>query len=64
MNREIRESFPAARKFTYLNTAAIGPMPTVTLDAVNSQLAEVANGGSATLCEWIATKDRVRAPTK
>lgn len=61
MNREIRESFPAARKFTYLNTAAIGPMPTVTLDAVNSQLAEVANGGSANLCEWIATKDRVRA---
>lgn len=60
MNREIRDSFPAARKFTYLNTAAIGPMPTVTLDAVNSQLAEVANGGSANLCDWMATKDRVR----
>jgi cysteine desulfurase / selenocysteine lyase len=60
MNRDIRESFPAARNFTYLNTAAIGPMPTATVDAVTSQLAQVANAGSAKLCEWLATKNRVR----
>lgn len=60
MNREIRDSFPAARKFTYLNTAAIGPMPTVALEAVTAQLAEVVNSGSDNIREWLKTKERVR----
>ncbi len=61
MNREIRESFPAARLGTYLNSAAIGPLSSATVKAVTTQLDDVANNGSANICEWLATKQRVRA---
>lgn len=61
MNHEIRESFPVALTSTYLNSAAIGPMPNVTVEAVTSQLNDVAQNGSAHLAEWLQTKTRVRA---
>ena len=60
MDQSIRDLFPAARKFTYLNTAAIGPMPSVTLDAAVSQMTDVSANGSAGMMEWFATKERVR----
>jgi selenocysteine lyase/cysteine desulfurase len=50
----------AARSCTYLNTAAIGPLPSQTVQAVASQLEDVAANGSGSLCDWFETRDRVR----
>lgn len=60
MDQRMRDLFPVALNSTYLNSAAIGPMPTVTVDAVRSQLEDVSRNGSANLNDWFATKDRVR----
>src|SRR5688572_29341837 len=60
MDQHIRDLFPAARSATYLNSAAMGPMPTIAVNAVTSQLNDVANNGSANLAEWLETKERVR----
>lgn len=60
MDQSIRDLFPAARKFAYLNSAAIGPLPSITVQAVASQLADVAANGSANMCEWFAAQERAR----
>jgi selenocysteine lyase/cysteine desulfurase len=61
MNDEIRRLFPAAEKHTYLNSAAVSPMPSTALDAVRSQLEDVSDNGSANYLDWVATKNRARA---
>jgi Selenocysteine lyase len=61
MNDEIRSLFPALREYTYLNSAAVSPIPTAAIDAVVSQLNDVAGHGSEHYTEWIATKNRSRA---
>ena len=61
MNDYIRRLFPATEKYTYLNSAAVSPMPTTAVDAVRSQLDDVALNGSAHYLEWVATKNRARA---
>lgn len=61
MNDAIRASFPAARLGVYLNTAAMGPLPTSTVAAISAQLDQVATGGSANLADWLCTRERVRA---
>ncbi|MEO8574160.1 MAG: aminotransferase class V-fold PLP-dependent enzyme [Pyrinomonadaceae bacterium] len=61
MNDDIRGLFPATQKYTYLNSAAVSPMPTSAVQAVCSQLDDVSLNGSANYLEWIATKDRARA---
>src|SRR5687767_12825336 len=61
MNNEIRSLFPAASKYTYLNSAAVSPMPLTAVAAVNEQLIDVAENGSNNYSEWIATKNRARA---
>jgi selenocysteine lyase/cysteine desulfurase len=60
MDQQIRDLFAAARSCTYLNTAAIGPLPNQTVRAVASQLEDVASHGSGSMCEWFETRDRVR----
>lgn len=60
MDNDIRAQFPAALRSTYLNSAAMAPMPTSTVRAVASQLVEVSHGGSQKLCDWLRTKERVR----
>lgn len=60
MNQEIRSLFPAAQKYTYLNSAAIAPLPTVTVKAVTSQLEDASNNGSINMENWCATKNRAR----
>ncbi len=60
MDKHIRAQFPAAQASTYLNSAAIGPMPTSTVRAVAAQLVDVSHGGSRKLGEWLETKERVR----
>ncbi|HLA96444.1 MAG TPA: aminotransferase class V-fold PLP-dependent enzyme [Pyrinomonadaceae bacterium] len=61
MNEQIRLLFPAANKYTYLNSAAVSPLPTTAVEAVLSQLTDVANHGSEHYVDWIATKNRARS---
>lgn len=61
MNAQIRSLFPAAEKYTYLNSAAVSPIPTTAVEAVLSQLRDVSLNGSANYTDWIAAKDRSRA---
>ena len=60
MNEEIRRLFPATRRYAYLNSAAIAPLPQVAAEAVYSQLKDVSENGSANYTDWIATKNRAR----
>ena len=61
MNEQIRALFPAAQNYTYLNCAAVAPLPTIAIDAVNLQLRDVSENGSINYLEWVATKNRARA---
>ena len=61
MNHQIRSLFRATQKYTYLNSAAVSPIPTTAVDAVCSQLEDVASNGAANYLEWVATKNRARA---
>lgn len=61
MNDHIRSLFPALTRFTYLNSAAISPIPTASVNAVNAQLADVSQNGSVNYLDWIATKNRARS---
>ena len=60
MNEKIRGLFPATNNYTYLNSAAVAPLPTTAVDAVISQLRDVSENGSANYTDWIATKNRAR----
>jgi cysteine desulfurase / selenocysteine lyase len=60
MNNEIRKLFPAAEKYTYLNSAAVSPMPISAVKAVESQLKDVSENGSINLDSWVRTKNRCR----
>ena len=61
MNDEIRSLFAATQKYTYLNSAAVSPLPTPAIDAVRSQLDDVAQNGALNYLDWVATKGRARA---
>ena len=60
MNDEIRSLFPATRQYAYLNSAAVSPMPTTAIDAINLQLLDVATHGSLNYQNWVDTKQRAR----
>lgn len=60
MNEKIRELFPAAKNYAYLNSAAVAPLPTIAIEAVSQQLRDVSENGSANFLDWIATKNRAR----
>ncbi len=60
MNNEIRSLFPAAQKYTYLNSAAVSPIPLSAVKAVNSQLLDASENGSVNFFDWVATKNRAR----
>ncbi|MBK8465370.1 MAG: aminotransferase class V-fold PLP-dependent enzyme [Chloracidobacterium sp.] len=61
MNEAIRSLFPALENLTYLNSAAVSPIPTMAIEAINVQLNDVATHGSAHYTDWIDTKSRARA---
>src|ERR1041384_23598 len=63
MDPKSRALFPAAQNCTYLNSAAVAPMPVTAVKAIASQLDDVANSGSLNMARWHATKDRARALT-
>lgn len=63
MNENIRKMFPATEKYAYLNSAAVSTMPTVTVEAVCSQLRDASENGTLNYAEWVATKERARKLT-
>lgn len=60
MNNEIRDQFAATRHYSYLNSAAISPIPRAAAWAIESQLDDVATHGSAHYNAWVETKGRCR----
>ena len=60
MNENIRKLFPALKKYTYLNSAAVAPLSILSIGAVVSQLRDVSENGSSNYTDWVATKDRAR----
>lgn len=60
MNDYIRNLFPALKKYTYLNSAAVSPMPSVAVEAAYSQLKDASENGTINYLEWIQTKQRAR----
>src|SRR6476469_3416505 len=61
MNESIRNQFAALKQFAYLNSAAVSPIPNAAVEAVNSQMNDVANFGSSHYMNWVETKERARA---
>lgn len=60
MNEYIRGLFPATAKYTYLNSASVAPLPTVSLEAVVSQMKDASENGSVNFSDWVRTKNRAR----
>ncbi|MGI9056453.1 MAG: aminotransferase class V-fold PLP-dependent enzyme [Pyrinomonadaceae bacterium] len=60
MNEKIRRAFPVTEKYTYLNSAAVGTIPTVSVEAVYSQLKDASENGTVNFNDWVATKNRAR----
>jgi selenocysteine lyase/cysteine desulfurase len=60
MNDELRALFPITERAIYLNHAAVSPPPRTTVDAVEAQLADVREHGSANYRNWIAVKESAR----
>jgi len=60
LNEYIRGLFPAAAKYTYLNSASVAPLPTVSLEAVVSQMKDASENGSVNFSDWVRTKNRAR----
>jgi cysteine desulfurase/selenocysteine lyase len=60
MNEALRALFPMTSRVVYLNHAAVSPPPTLTLEAINAQMADVAQNGSLNYRSWVAVKERAR----
>lgn len=60
MNETIRSLFPVTQQYAYLNSAAVSPMPTTAVEAINSQLLDVSSHGALGYQNWINTKNRAR----
>ncbi|PYS89240.1 MAG: hypothetical protein DMF62_07765 [Acidobacteria bacterium] len=61
MDEAIRSQFAALNQYAYLNSAAVSPIPRGAVEAVISQLNDVAGHGSEHYTDWVATKDRARS---
>lgn len=60
MNETLRALFPITERAVYLNHAAISAPPTVALEAVSAQMADVAQNGSLNYRKWVAVRERAR----
>lgn len=60
MNENIRSLFPVIKNYTYLNSAAVAPLPQIAVEAVNRQLRDVSENGTVNFAKWIQTKQRCR----
>jgi cysteine desulfurase/selenocysteine lyase len=61
MTPELRALFPITQRAIYLNHAAVSPLSTLTVEAIESQLRDVRDNGSLHYQSWISVKDRARA---
>src|ERR1043166_2117090 len=60
MTPEIRALFPITERSIYLNHAAVSPPPTTTIRAIEAQLKDVHENGSANFRNWLAVKEQAR----
>jgi selenocysteine lyase/cysteine desulfurase len=60
MNDSLRALFPVTQHAVYLNHAAVSAPPTPTINAIQSQLADVCENGSVNFRQWLAVKERAR----
>src|ERR1044071_4106123 len=60
MTPELRALFPISERFIYFNHAAVSPLPTPTLHAVEAQLKDVHENGSTNFRSWLAVKEQAR----
>jgi cysteine desulfurase / selenocysteine lyase len=60
MNSDVRALFPITQHSIYFNHAAISPLPTPALRAIEAQLRDVHENGSANYRSWLAVKERAR----
>ena len=60
MNETLRALFPVTERVIYLNHAAVSAPPTPTINAIQSQLADVSENGSVNFRRWIAVKESAR----
>lgn len=60
MNPEVRALFPITERSIYFNHAAISPLPTPTLRAIEAQLRDVHENGSGNYRSWLAVKEKTR----
>src|SRR6185295_1114494 len=61
MNDTLRALFPVTERAIYLNHAAVSPPPLPTIQAIQSQLADVSENGSINFRNWIAVKENTRS---
>jgi len=60
MTPEVRALFPITERAVYLNHAAISPLPTPTLRAIEAQLKDVHENGSTNFRNWLTVKEQAR----
>ena len=60
MTPELRALFPITKRAIYFNHAAVSPPPITTIQAVEAQLRDVHENGSANFRDWLAVKERAR----
>ena len=60
MTPELRALFPITRRAIYFNHAAISPPPMTTIQAVQAQLRDVHENGSANFRSWLEVKEQAR----
>src|SRR5215510_2926922 len=60
MTPELRTLFPITERAIYFNHAAVSPLPTPTLRAVEAQLRDVHENGSTNFRSWLAVKEEAR----
>lgn len=61
MDSKTRSLFPITEKYTYLNSAAVSPMPSMTAEAVLSQLRDVSENGTLNYSDWLEIKESARS---
>lgn len=60
MTPELRALFPITQRAIYFNHAAVSPPPITAIRAVEAQLKDVHENGSANFRSWIAVKEQAR----
>src|SRR5215203_207706 len=60
MTPELRALFPITERAIYFNHAAVSPPPITTIQAVEAQLRDVHENGSANFRSWLEVKEQAR----